>query len=232
MIKLFKETFQKYTEGIQIRPKRIVKDNEDYYEWRLTAYLDKTFEKLIPDKNKIPEKYLHSEKAFYSLLAALTDCEGSIILRPLNENLVVRVIYKVGMTSKNVMETIHRKLKSLGFKSHLNIEGPDPRYRKKKSMYIIRLYGREAYRLVRELKPYMKHAEKLEKMKLYQRYIELRRSKGKIQAYEILKKELEKLKKKINEETRKSREKAKQQYQKEKPQLFLQHHHHLLYNTF
>ena len=66
----------------------------------------------------------------------------------------------------------------------------------------------------------MKHAEKLEKIKLYQRYIELRKSKGKIQAYGILKKELEKLKKKIKEETRKSREKAKQQYQKEKPQTF------------
>ena len=66
----------------------------------------------------------------------------------------------------------------------------------------------------------MKHAEKLEKIKLYQRYIELKRTKGKTQAYETLEKELEKLKKRIKEETRKSREKAKEQYQERKTPTF------------
>ena len=66
----------------------------------------------------------------------------------------------------------------------------------------------------------MKHAEKLEKIKLYQRYIEFKRTKGKTQAYETLEKELEKLKKRIKEETRKSREKAKELYQKRKTPTF------------
>jgi len=221
MIKLFKETFQKYTEAIWIQPKRIIRKGEEYYEWRLIAYLDRSFEKLIPDKTNIPQKYLQQKETFYSLLAALTDCEGSVVITLDRENKLVFLRYKLGMTNKNIIETIHKEMLKLNHKAYIHTRIKiSPNRFGKKPMYVIALHGRNAFKLLQKIRPYMKHAEKLEKIKLYQHYIELRKTKGKTQAYEILKKELERLKKKIKEETRKSREKAKQQYQKEKPQTF------------
>ncbi len=230
MIKLFKETFQKYTEAIWIQPKRTVRNNKEYYEWRLTAYLDRSFEKLIPDKNRIPQKYLQYKEALYSLLAALTDCEGSIVLRPDEKVKLVHLVYKLGMASRNIIETIYKRMLELHYKAHLYIESTKNTRLGKKPMYVIRLYGRNAYKLLQRISPYMKHAERLERIKLYQHYMELRRTQGKTKAYEIIKKELEKLKKRIEEETRKSREKAKEQYQKRKtqPLTFFLHHHTLL----
>ncbi len=220
MIKLFIETFQKYTEAIWIQPKRTIRRGKEYYEWRLTAYLDRTFEKLIPDKNKIPEKYLQNEEAFYSLLAALTDCEGSIILRTYEKERLIRLIFKLGMTSKDIIETVHRKMLKLGYKSHLHIQQPSNSMLGKKPMYIIILYGRNAYGIIQKIKPYMKHDEKLEKIKLYQHYISLRRTEKKDLAYELTKKMLIKLKRKIKQEAEKNREKAKKQYQKKKTPTF------------
>jgi len=220
MIKLFKETFQKYTEAIWIQPKRTVRRDKEYYEWRLIAYLDRSFEKLIPDKTNIPQKYLQHEKAFYSLLAALTDCEGSIILRPYDEEEIIQLVFKIGMTSKNIIETMYRKILDLGYKPHLHVEPPRSPKFGKKPMYVIRVYGRNALRLIQKIKPYMKHAEKLEKIKLYQLYMDLRRKQGKIKAYIVVKEKLKELKEKIKEETKRGREKAKEQYQKRKPQTF------------
>lgn len=59
------------------RVNRIASRRKGSFEWMMYAYLDRSFDFLLPKTSMLPESYMKDELLFLSFLAGYTDAEGS-----------------------------------------------------------------------------------------------------------------------------------------------------------
>jgi len=202
MIRLFKECFSHYG-PIWMYP---VRDKAGNYNWRLVCTLDKSFDFLVKSERHYNISSF-SEKEFFHRLAGIIDAEGSIILRRSNKKYIGRGVF-IGSENKKMIVEIAKKLKELGFKPciyKLKEKGDKSKVGKLTIRYNSDLWGLivlrkgDLKRLVDKLP--LRHREKKKLLLLLKKSL-------KMNLWNEIKDEIEKLKARFQKEVALSKRKA------------------------
>ncbi len=92
------------------------------YMWRITVYLDNSFDFLLPaERKELIREILSTDKSgvFMHFLAGLIDSDGSLIVRKVYDNF--QFLIRIFGEDTELIKGVENRLKSLGFKPHLDL---------------------------------------------------------------------------------------------------------------
>jgi len=126
----------------------------------METLLNQSFSFLIPKKDNIEQWILNNDNNFLSFLAGYTDAEGNIGVY------CKRARVRIGTYDINILNQIHKKLKSLNIHNIFRMESPAGKNRQNKDFCRVSLNKKEdIFRLFELIKPYLKHGKRCEDLK-------------------------------------------------------------------
>jgi len=166
LVDTFKNLFAKYSHVYVYN----YKDKRKIKELHAQCPLHSSFEFLIEKLQKIPKWILENNNYFFSFLAGYADAEGSYDIYENNDN-TINFHFRVASNDKIILQQTLSKLKSLNFSCGFYLhakKGQKATYGTyKKNVYALRIFRKQdVLRLVRILKKFSKHEEKVKRMKL------------------------------------------------------------------
>lgn len=218
---LIKRCFSRYG-NVKISPAK----NKSFggYMWRITTYLDNSFDFLLPsERKKFVEELSNSQyEGFLHFLAGLIDSDGSIIIRKVYNNF--QFVIRIFGENAILLKGIKNKLESLGFKPHLDTTFKLGHTRKYENIILrynnnystLELSNRkDILRLIKDLP--IRHSEKIPKKDLI-----IQITKNKFKNWSEIKDDIEKIREKIDEDLREGLGHAEELYAKLHPDFNLQ----------
>jgi DNA-directed RNA polymerase subunit M/transcription elongation factor TFIIS len=162
-LKMFRTIFEKYAKVKSYEKKGGYTDKTN----KIYSFLDKSFNFLVKKPSSIPDWIIEDKELFFFFLAGYCDSESSWIMTQHKKygGKYRDLIFSLGTCDKRVLEQIHKKLKELGFSSHLYMV-------RKKGIYGERVCNLNLYRvmmanrksvikLAETLLPISKHGDKI-----------------------------------------------------------------------
>ncbi len=157
---LIKEIYGKYGHF------RFTKRENDYCIW---CNLDKSFSFLIPKEDKIEDWILKKDNYFFSFLAGYSDAEGNISV---SEG---RARFRIRTYDKNILFQIYSKLNSSNINTTFNLVSKAGFFygaRHNKDCWGVFVTSKDdLLKLLRLIKPYMKHKKRLKDLILAEKNI-------------------------------------------------------------
>ncbi len=182
--KMFTDCFEKYGKVVSYEKKGGMTERTR----RIYCALNGSFEFLLEKPQSIPGWILKDDGLFYSFLAGYADSEGSWIITGHKKynGLYKDLFLSIATCDKAILEQINKKLKELGFKSHLYLVRKKGQYGNRicnfdlHSVRITRV--KDVMNIAKILLPLSKHDNKKNKM---QEMIELEPTFKRLQSPEI-----------------------------------------------
>ena len=135
----------------------------------IMTFLDKSFNFLVKKEDDIDDWILQRDDFFFAFLAGYVDAEGNIVV---SQN---RARFRIRTYDKNILLQIHEKLSELEINSKFGVVSKKGLYKTKKQnkdCYGVFVNSKDdLLRLLRLIKPYMKHGKRLKDLALAEKNI-------------------------------------------------------------
>lgn len=159
-VRLIKKVYGRYGHFMVSRRR------DDFCVW---CNLDKSFSFLIPKEDNIEKWITKNNKYFFSFLAGYTDAEGNISI---SQN---RARFRIRTYDKNIIFQIYRKLNSININAKFNMvqkKGIFYGVKHNKDCFGVFVNSKDAlFKLLKLIKPYMKHEKRKRDLALAQKNI-------------------------------------------------------------
>jgi len=166
LVKTFQNIFGKYSHVYVY----IHKDKRNIKELHAQCALNSSFDFLREKLIEIPKWILENDNYFFAFLAGYADAEGSFDIYENTDN-TISFHFSVASNDKIILKQIFDKLKSKGFSTGFYLhskKGQKATYGTfSKNIYAVRVFRKnDVLKLVKILKKYSKHDEKMKRMAL------------------------------------------------------------------
>ena len=135
----------------------------------IMTFLDKSFNFLVKKEDDIDDWILQRDDFFFAFLAGYVDAEGNM---GVSQN---RARFRIRTYDKNILLQIHEKLSELEINSKFGVVSKKGLYKTKKQnkdCYGVFVNSKDdLLRLLRLIKPYMKHGKRLKDLALAEKNI-------------------------------------------------------------
>jgi predicted DNA-binding protein YlxM (UPF0122 family) len=137
--------------------------------FRFEILLNKSFSFLLPKKDNVEDWILRKDKYFLAFLAGYIDAEGNIGVYSSRARLRIRSY------DKNLLRITHKKLKTLNIHSIYKLEAIAGKYNQNQDMWGVSINKKQdLLRILKLIKPFMKHQKRCEDLKTAEENILLR----------------------------------------------------------
>lgn len=161
-VQLIRDLFSKYTH-LGIKNTRYI-NNQLITDIR--CFLNKSFNFLLPKKDKIEPWILKNDKFFFAFVAGYTDAEGCLLIRKYKKSKIPVAGFELQSSDKNIINQIWKKIILFG------IRAPRPKVNRpigvinRKNIWRLSIFRKSSLlKFLGFIEPYLKHHDK--KNKLY-----------------------------------------------------------------